>query len=162
MSMVPATPSVELMPGDVAIGVAGDHFRTLLGSCVSILLTDPRRTVGAMCHIVYAGEPNADNVENTAYARIAMQTLFEKLSAMGISPQLCQAYVFGGGNMFPNLFNRRHVGDANADWALEFLEHNNITVLRQDLGGNGYRKVSWIIGYEEPVVETILEQHNGS
>ena len=38
----------DLMPGDVALGTAGDQLKTLLGSCVSVILTDPRRTVGAM------------------------------------------------------------------------------------------------------------------
>lgn len=161
MNGAPAGPHLELMPGDVAVGVAGDHFKTLLGSCVSILLTDPRRTVGAMCHIVYSGEPNADNQDNTAYASVAMQTVFARLAAMGISPTLCQAYVFGGGNMFPALFSRHHVGDANADWALAFLADNNIAVLEHDLGGNGYRKISWTIGAQEPVVETILDNQNG-
>ena len=56
----PVVGPLELMPGDVAIGQAGDQFKTLLGSCVSVVLTDPRRTVGAMCHIVHVGTPNAE------------------------------------------------------------------------------------------------------
>ena len=43
-----------LHPGDVACGERGERFETLLGSCVAIVLTDPRRTIGAMCHIVHA------------------------------------------------------------------------------------------------------------
>ena len=43
-----------LHPGGVACGERGERFETLLGSCVAIVLTDPRRTVGAMCHIVHA------------------------------------------------------------------------------------------------------------
>jgi chemotaxis protein CheD len=45
-----------LHPGDVACGERGDRLETLLGSCVAIILTDPRRTIGAMCHIVHAGQ----------------------------------------------------------------------------------------------------------
>ena len=37
-----------LNPGDVAVGQRGDRLETLLGSCVAIVLTDPRRTIGAM------------------------------------------------------------------------------------------------------------------
>ncbi len=162
MSALPYSPVTELMPGDIAVGLVGDHLKTLLGSCVSIILTDPRRTVGAMCHIVHVGKPNAANIHNTAYGSVAMQELFARLQHLGISPRLCQAYVYGGGNMFPNVFSRHHVGDANADWALAFLAENNITVLGQDLGGHGYRKVAWTIGPDEPVVETFLEQLNGS
>ena len=52
--LLPPALSKVLAPGDVAIGTRGDRFETLLGSCVAIVLTDPRRTVGAMCHIVHA------------------------------------------------------------------------------------------------------------
>ena len=57
----------DLMPGDVALGQAGEQLKTLLGSCVAVILTDPRRTVAAMCHIVHVGQPNAANQHNTAY-----------------------------------------------------------------------------------------------
>ena len=36
---------MELLPGDTALGYAGDRMKTLLGSCVAVILTDPRRTV---------------------------------------------------------------------------------------------------------------------
>lgn len=146
------------MPGDVAIGQAGDHFKTLLGSCVSVILTDPRRTVAAMCHIVHVGAPNAANVSNTAYGSVAMESMFARLRARGLNPKLCEAYVFGGGNMFPQIFNSRNVGSSNARWVTGFLEDHGIAVVSQELGGNGYRKVSWTIGDAEPLVETVFAE----
>ena len=156
MSTRPYSPTTELMPGDIAVGLVGDQLKTLLGSCVSIILTDPRRTVGAMCHIVHVGKPNTANTRNTAYGSVAMQELFARLQHLGISPKLCQAYVYGGGNMFPQLFSKHHVGDANAEWALAFLAEHHITVLHQDLGGHGYRKVAWTVGTSAPEVEMVL------
>jgi chemotaxis protein CheD len=156
MSTLPYSPITELMPGDIAVGLVGDQLKTLLGSCVSIILTDPRRTVGAMCHIVHVGKPNMANTRNTAYGSVAMQELFARLQHLGISPKLCQAYVYGGGNMFPHLFSKRHVGDANVEWALAFLAEHHITVLHQDLGGHGYRKVAWTVGADAPMVELVL------
>lgn len=156
MSALPYAPATELMPGDIAVGLVGDQLKTLLGSCVSIILTDPRRTVGAMCHIVHVGKPNTANTRNTAYGSVAMQELFARLQHLGISPKLCQAYVYGGGNMFPQVFSKHHVGDSNAEWALAFLAEHHITVLHQDLGGHGYRKVAWTVGANPPVVEMVL------
>jgi chemotaxis protein CheD len=152
-------PCVELMPGDVAIGNAGDQLKTLLGSCVSVILTDPRRTIGAMCHIVHVGVPNAENRHNTAYGVSAMHEMFAHLRAKGVNPVMCEAYVYGGGNMFPQLFRDKHVGASNVDWALDYLDHHQISVLDQSLGGNGYRKVSWTIGTTEPLVETVFAEH---
>lgn len=150
--------SVELMPGDVALGQAGDQVKTLLGSCVSVILTDPARTVGAMCHIVHVGRPNVANKKNTAYGEVAMQDMFARLRAVGVHPAKCDAYVFGGGNMFPGMFQTRHVGDSNVSWVLEYLEHQGIRVVDHCLGGNGYRKVSWTVGVNEPLVETVLAE----
>ena len=154
--------TVELMPGDVAIGTAGDHFKTLLGSCVSVILTDPRRTVAAMCHIVHAGAPNAANAGNTAYAIVAMNAMFARLTAVGVIPARCEAYVFGGGNMFPTLFAQQHVGENNVDWVLDYLHAQGIPLVDHCLGGNGYRKVSWTVGPSEPLVETVFPEQGHS
>jgi len=81
----------ELMPGDVALGRAGDQLKTLLGSCVSVILTDPRRTVGVMCHIVHVGHPNAANQNNTAFGAVAMAEMTRRL---GSTPEL---FLTGGG-----------------------------------------------------------------
>jgi chemotaxis protein CheD len=146
------------MPGDIAIGFAGDHLKTLLGSCVSVILTDPRRTVAVMCHIVHAGLPNASNAGNTAYAIVAMDEMFKRLTAVGVIPTRCEAYVFGGGNMFPALFAKHHVGDSNVQWVLEYLHTQGIAIVDRSLAGDGYRKISWTIGPSEPVVETVFPE----
>jgi chemotaxis protein CheD len=145
----------ELMPGHVALGRLGDQFKTLLGSCVSVILTDPRRTVGTMCHIVHVGRPNAANINNTAYGEIAMQDMFDRLIGVGIPPARCQAYVFGGGNMFPQLFSTTHVGSKNAEWVLNYLHDCGIGVVGESVGGNGYRKVAWTVGRELPTLEIV-------
>lgn len=148
----------DLLPGDVALGQAGDLFKTLLGSCVAVILTDPRRTVAAMCHIVHVGQPNAANQHNTAYGVAAMDDMFRRLHAVGVTPRFCQAYVFGGGNMFPNLITSNPIGGSNVSWVQHQLEHHQITVVNQCLGGNGYRKVSWTVGPTEPLVEVVFAE----
>jgi chemotaxis protein CheD len=150
--------SVELMPGDVTVGNMGEKFKTLLGSCVSVILTDPRRTVGAMCHIVHVGTPNAENRHNTAYGVAAMHDMFSKLRARAINPRMCEAYVFGGGNMFPHLFREKHVGASNVEWVMNYLQAHDVAVRGECLGGNGYRKVSWVVGPQAPVVETVFPE----
>lgn len=154
----PAHPGavVELLPGDVTLGPAGSKFKTLLGSCVSVILTDPRRTVGSMCHIVHVGTPNAENRHNTAYGVAAMHAMFTQLRSRGIEPRRCEAYVYGGGNMFPQVFREKHVGGSNVEWVLRYLESHGVAVVDQNLGGNGYRKVHWTVGPQAPVVETVL------
>lgn len=152
---------LELMPGDVVLAASGCQLKTLLGSCVSVILTDPRRTVASMCHIVHVGLPNAQNRHNSAYGVVAMHEMFSRLRGVGIQPGLCQAYVYGGGNMFPQLFRGKHVGQSNIDWVLQYLDAHGVAVLDQCLGGNGYRKVSWTVGPQAPTVENVVPEQGG-
>jgi chemotaxis protein CheD len=144
-----------LHPGDVACAGQGERLETLLGSCVAIVLTDPRRTVGAMCHIVHAKRAATAAQETGAYAHVALDSMYTLLRARGITPRLCEAFVYGGGNMFPGLARQGHVGDANACWALDALAEDGIRVLLHDLGGNTYRRLSWTVGPEFPQVTAV-------
>ena len=146
-----------LHPGDVAVGSAGDRMSTLLGSCVAIVLTDPRRTVGAMCHIVHAASAVSPRGASGAHADVALAAVFDLLRLRGITPQLCQAYVFGGGNMFPvlDIAPGAAVGDGNARWVLDALASEGIEVLRHDLGGHVYRRLSWTVGPVAPRVVAV-------
>jgi chemotaxis protein CheD len=141
-----------LHPGDVVCGDSGERLETLLGSCVAIILTDPRRTVAAICHVVHAGAATQAQPGNCAYGEEALAAMHARLRARGINPLMCEAYVYGGGNMFPHLFGSSHPGDANARWALAALARDGNRVLFHDLGGATYRRLAWTVGHELPAV----------
>ena len=151
-SVVQAGPLRTLHPGDVVVASRGQRLATLLGSCVAIVLTDPRRTVGAMCHVV-SGWPAADDRrDSTAFGDTAMQHMARGLRAQGIEPRLCEAYAYGAGHMFRRLGTQSQVAEHNADWALQTLQALGVRVLVQDLGGDAYRKLSWTVGPGAPEV----------
>ena len=150
--MAPGVPSTAcsaqvLLPGDVGGGTRGDRLVTLLGSCVSIMLTDPRRTVGVMCHYVHPGEgPDAH------HARAAFAAMRTWLLARGIQPELCEAHVAGGGNLFPDLVVERDIGRANVQAALQWLDALGALLRTASVGQACFRKVSWTVGDEAPAV----------
>ena len=144
-----------LHPGDVAVGRRGDRLETLLGSCVAIILTDPRRTVGAMCHIVHSGDAARQPTTGNAHAAPALRSMFTLLEKQGIAPTLCEAYVYGGGNMFPTVFSHTHVGQRNSEWALQALMRHGIHLVDQDVGGATYRRLSWTVGSEAPRIDAV-------
>ena len=98
--------------------------------------------------------PNSANLHNTAYASCAMDKMFHLLRHAGLSPTQCQAYVYGGGNMFPQLAKQDHVGERNARWVVDFLKSHHIAVVDQSLGGTTYRKIAWTVGPSEPELIT--------
>jgi chemotaxis protein CheD len=144
-----------LHPGDVACAERGERLETLLGSCVAIVLTDPRRTVGVMCHVVHSTPAIGVASKNGAHADAALEGMYTLLLARGITPALCEAYVYGGGNMFPGLFKQSHVGDRNARWAVDALDGRGIRILVQDVGGSAYRRLGWTVGPDMPQVTTV-------
>lgn len=148
-----------LLPGEVACAGRGERLQTLLGSCVSVVMTDRRRTVGAMCHIVHAGSGHGgiDRAAalETAWGGPAMDAMHALLIRRGYQPHLCEAWVYGGGNMFPGQPARRSVGDANADWVIERLHRDGIHVSHVDVGGSGYRKLDWTVGPQAVQVQLV-------
>lgn len=144
-----------LHPGDVVCVDRDDQLDTLLGSCVAIILTDPRRTIAAMCHLVHSSPCGVRAVDNGAYAEVALGMMFRLLRQRGINPTLCVAYVYGGGNMFPAQAAQADVGAKNAQWALCALEEAGIRVVDQQLGGNAYRRVHWTVGRQPPQVRAV-------
>lgn len=155
MILEPLGPLHTLHPGDVVCVERGARLETLLGSCVAIVLTDPRRSIGAMCHIVHASRAIAGVAETGAYAEVALDTMYALLRERGLSPRQCEAYVYGGGNMFPKLFTNAHVGERNAHWALDALAQDGVRVLSHDLGGSTYRRLSWTVGTDAPQVTAV-------
>ncbi|MDD0809896.1 chemotaxis protein CheD [Curvibacter sp. RS43] len=152
----PLEPRVRFLhPGDVALAQRGERLDTLLGSCVAVLLTDPKRTVGAMCHIVHTSQRAPQDPHDTRHGQAAMRTLFAQLRAVGFAPEHCEAWVCGGGNMFPERANAYAVGDANLDWVNDFLARAGIPVLAESVGGPFYRRIAWTIGDAEPIIEEI-------
>jgi chemotaxis protein CheD len=141
---------VTLHPGDVAIGHRGDTLETLLGSCVAIVLTDPRRTIGSMCHIVHTSSARRAGDQDRGHAETALDRMCCLLAQRGINAAMCEAYVYGGGNMFPRLVSGPGVGDTNARWVLEALQRMRVRILHVDVGGAAYRHLSWTVGPEAP------------
>ena len=144
-----------LHPGDVVCVERNDQVDTLLGSCVAIILTDPRRTIAAMCHLVHASPGSVRAPDNGAYAEVALGMMFRLLRQRGINPTLCDAYVYGGGNMFPNQPAQVDVGAKNAQWAVCALEEAGIRLVDQQLGGNVYRRMRWTVGHQLPQVRAV-------
>ena len=155
--MTLVSPQVHtLHPGHVVCVGTGETMETLLGSCIAVILTDPRRTLGAMCHIVHASPDNSPARDGTAHADSALRRMFALLMARGVVPRLCEAYVYGGGNMFPELGDAcSSVGDDNAAWALQALQDMGVTVLGTDVRGTVYRRLRWTVGPDAPQVDAV-------
>ncbi len=68
---------------------------------------------------------------------------------------MCEAGVFGGGNMFPGYQGGPDVGAANVAWVMDRLAADGVRVTHVDVGGTCYRKLDWTVGARSVRVQSV-------
>jgi len=144
---MPTAKTIELMPGDYFTGDERHRVRTLLGSCVSIVLWQPERRLGAMSHFVLADgpPPSPNRAPSGRYGNEALVLMLGELRALGVAPGDCQAKVFGGGAMFDPATRLPDVGRKNGEAARELLQRHGIPIVSESLFGGGHRQIIFSI-----------------
>lgn len=135
---------IFLQPGDFYFGGKDTRIRTVLGSCVSIVLWHPKKKIGGMCHYMLPsrvrrkGEPL-----DGRYANEAMELLLREIGQSGTHPHDYHAKVFGGGNMFPGTTRNAatHVGKKNVEMARKLIKEHGFSCVSEHLEGDGHRNV---------------------
>jgi chemotaxis protein CheD len=137
---------IYLPPGGYFVGDASHQVQTLLGSCVSITLWQPKLKVGAMSHFLLArrgGELNVVPKLDARYGEEAMWLMLRELERYGVRPEECRGKIFGGANMFPGQtsIEALSVGRKNGEAARELLLAHHIPVASESLFGIGHRQI---------------------
>ncbi len=134
---------IFLQPGEYFVGGQGFRVRTLLGSCVSVILWHPGRRVGAMSHFLLPSRNVATDTLDGRYGDEAVELMCRDLRKQGVDPAACEARIAGGGEMFSTVAFRHgvHIGQNNGEMARRLLKERRIAVRAEDLFGQGYRQV---------------------
>lgn len=136
---------IFLQPGEFYFGDGTTRIRTLLGSCVAIVLWQPKLRIGGMCHFMLPsrshGKVGVQSLDGR-YAQDAMQMFMRELKRTRTTPGEYRTRLVGGGRMF------RHTREAgidisarNMEAARELMLHHGFTLHAQDMGGQGHRNV---------------------
>lgn len=135
---------IFLQPGEYFVGNAECRIRTLLGSCVSIILWHPVRRVGALSHFLLSSRGVDPAPELDArYGAEAMRLMLRELKRLNVSATECQGKIFGGANMFPQQIKagRPNVGQRNGETARDLLHSHGISIVSESLFGVGHRQI---------------------
>jgi chemotaxis protein CheD len=140
-----------------AVGGRGDMLVTLgLGSCVAILIQDPRAGVMGMAHALLP-EPGLSRDASNPYkfATTAVPALVEELKAMGARE--LEARLVGGAAMFSALMvpGTLNMGERNLRAARAALEQAGIPILGEEVGRDYGRSVRMKIGPGNTVVSSV-------
>lgn len=116
---------------------------TILGSCISVCLRDPKNKIAGMNHILLPGDSNTnlkkgDPGYSTRFGAFAMEELINGMLKLGAKKSNMEAKIFGGGNVIKN---STLIGERNIKFALDFLEQEKIPTLSKDVGGDTARRL---------------------
>lgn len=129
--------------GDCLVSADGEvTFSTVLGSCISACVRDPRAGVGGMNHFLLAEQSGAARDRYGASARygaFAMERLINTVLAQGSGDKAnLEIKVFGGGLINAALSD---IGAKNVEFVREFLANEGYRLAGEDLGGTFARRV---------------------
>lgn len=111
---------------------------TILGSCISVCLTDPLIRAGGMNHILLPGDGGGIDQNSTRFGAYAMEELINGLLKLGAQKYRMKAKIFGGGNVIKN---SAMIGQRNIEFVKKYLEQEEIEVLSADVGGDTARRL---------------------
>jgi chemotaxis protein CheD len=135
---------IFLQPGEYFVGDAEYRIRTLLGSCVSIMLWHPQKHIGALSHFLLSNRGAHAACELDArYGEDVMCLMLRDLKRLNVAASDCQGKIFGGGNMFPRQAKAGmlNVGQRNGETARQLLCAHGIPIVSESLFGLGHRQI---------------------
>lgn len=92
---------ITLMPGDWYFGDKPVRIRTLLGSCVAIVLWHPKRKLAGMCHYVLPERKYQQGTKlDGRYANEAVKLFAQEMARYGTRPSEYRVSLYGAANMF--------------------------------------------------------------
>lgn len=134
------------MAASSMVGIGGlelvrppERLKTVLGSCVGIVICDPRSKIAGLAHSILP-EGCGASAEPGKFADQAVDTLIARLVEAGARRNGLQSKLIGGARMFGSGATAT-LGDRNTTAARQRLEHHNIPITGEAIGGSQGRRV---------------------
>jgi len=134
--------SVKIHIGEIYTSSEPAVIETILGSCVSVCLFDPRKQTGGMNHILLPGKAELDKFDDaTRYGINAMEVLINSMMKLGSRRRDILAKIFGGAHIIRSIAKHMAPGQKNIRFVEEFLDLEEIPIVSRNTGGYNGRKI---------------------
>lgn len=156
--------AAKILPGEYYVTGRDMLLVTVLGSCVSACIRDPRTGIGGMNHFMLPESGHAANNPLSAsmrYGGYAMEVLINQLVKLGANRNTLEAKVFGGGAVLRG-FTTVNVGESNSQFVMDYLHKERIRVVAQDLLDLYPRKVYFWPSSGRVMVRKLKSVHNNT
>ncbi len=137
----------KLLPGDFYVTTTDEVLDTVLGSCVSACIRNPRAGIGGMNHFMLPRPSGSGNDtwgsiagNATRYGSASMEQLINHVLKGGGARGDLEVKIFGGGRVLSSLSD---VGNHNVLFVREFLKAEGLRVTSEDVGETCPRHVQY-------------------
>lgn len=152
--------AVKIQPGEYYVTGRDMVLVTVLGSCVAACIRDRESGIGGMNHFMLPDDNGSDPVGLAGrYGTYAMELMINQILKAGASRSNLEAKVFGGGNVLRG-FTIANVGLSNAEFVIDYLKTENISLAAQDLLDIYPRKVYYFPATGRTLVKKLRSVHN--
>jgi chemotaxis protein CheD len=135
-------PEVHLQPGEMLVTQEPKWVLTLLGSCVTVTMFNPRFGLAAICHGLLpeprrGPAPDQKTAQCFRYLSCAIPAMIRCFSRLGLRPEEVEVKLFGGGNLvMAGEPDGKSIGHANVVMARCLLKAGRFRIRAQSVGGN--------------------------
>ena len=137
----------KLLPGDYYVTCQDEVLDTVLGSCVSACIRNPRLGIGGMNHFMLP-RPSGDGADSwegtlgraTRYGSTSMEQLINRILGSGGTRNNLEVKIFGGARVLAAMTD---VGQHNVRFVHDFLNQEGLKVVAEDVGSNTPRHVQY-------------------
>ena len=137
----------KLLPGDFYVTCEDEVLDTVLGSCVSACIRNPKLHIGGMNHFMLPrpsghGTDTWDSLDGraTRYGSASMEQLINRILKAGGTRADLEVKIFGGGRVLASMTD---VGQHNVSFVREFLRHEGIKIVAEDVLATSPRHVQY-------------------
>ncbi len=127
-----------LLPGTVRFASSPERIETVLGSCVSVSLRDPRTAAAALCHCVLPeAPPRTRTRERFRFCDTAVEAMLEWFADRNVPAARLEVKLFGGAEVLPggSRPSGASVGALNAQCAITVLASFGLAPQARETGG---------------------------
>lgn len=140
--------------GELVVVQKAGVLRTLLGSCIGLVLHDPGNLVGGLAHIVLPCSSETAEQSLGKYADTALPELIRLIELAGGRQRQLIAKLAGGANMFA-MTRLNPIGEQNLDIVEKLLNEAGIPILGKHCGGKQGRRLAYDVATGIVAVESV-------
>jgi chemotaxis protein CheD len=134
-------PYYFINPGELIFSKKPIFIRTVLGSCVAVVLYDRVKKYAGLVHYLLPQSP--DKSVSTKFGDVAVSTLINKFTNAGSVISNLDAHIAGGAFIIFDDSEIFFIGDRNIEIAQNTLKANNIRVRSTNTGGERGRRLTF-------------------